>query len=268
MQLHHHLMTWQGYLDKNKLPFVLEQVLKEVKSAGYDGFEGGGDAASNGPAKEYAAKVAVAGVKLAAWGAGVTYNPWQPSTDAFQQSVDYAAELGVRSIVVCGGFMPSNRRTLLASDYQMFGDNLAKHARYAARHGQTLYFHPHVGCVVETAADIEALLKVFPELQLCIDTGHLAAVGQDPLAILERHAKRIGALHLKDWNVAEATFTELGDGNVDLLGVKQWIDRHRFSGPVIVERDAPVLTGLASATKSRAAWAQIEATAAAMAAKR
>jgi inosose dehydratase len=254
MTLHHHLMTWQGYLDRAKLPFVLEQVLGEVRSAGYDGFEAGGDAHGNGPAKAYLAAVRSSGLSIAAWGVGVTYNPWPPGLESFKKSSDYAAELGVKTLVVCGGFMPSNRRTLLPSDYRMFGDNLASHARYSAQYGQTLYFHPHVGCVVETAADIDALLQVLPDLQLCIDTGHLAAVGQDPIAILERHHARIGALHLKDWSVAEGAFTELGGGVVDLVGVQRWIDRHHFSGPVIVERDAPTLSGMASAMKSRAGW--------------
>jgi len=255
MRVHHHLMTWNGWLSKNKLPFELPAVLDEVKSAGYDGIEGGGDEKANGPANVYQSRVGAAGLQVAAWGASVTYNPWAPSTEQFQRDVDYAAALDVRMIVVCGGFMPSSRRTTLASDYTMFGDNLASHAQYAAKNSQVLCFHPHLGCVVETNREIELLIAAYPQLQLCIDTGHLAAAGEDPLVVLEKQSARIQAIHLKDWNPSENAFTELGNGIVDLVGIKQWMNRHTFKGPVIVERDSPPIPAIASASISRSAWA-------------
>lgn len=252
--LGHHLMTWQGWLQKQKQPFALAQVLPEVRAAGYRDIEMGGDERSLGPAKDLQRLLADQGVRIAAWSGGITYNPWPPATEDFRRSIDYAAALGVRTIVICGGFMPFPRRTTHARDYRLFGENYAAHAELARAHQQQLLFHPHRGCIVETLAEIDQLVRFVPDLQLCIDTGHLLAVGEDPLVVLDAHAARVGSLHLKDFAPEQEQFTELGEGILDLRGIVGWIRRRRFQGPCIVERDDPPQPALASAQRSRAAW--------------
>jgi inosose dehydratase len=258
-QIHHHLMTWAGWLNKQKQPFELAKVLAEVKAAGYDGFEHGGDAAGLGPAKELKKLIADSGVTLASWSAGITYNPWPPATESFKKCADYAAELGVKTVVVCGGFNPNPRRTTSLADYRLFGENYAPHAEHAKKNGQTLAFHPHRGCIVETLAEIDALIRFVPDLKLCVDTGHLLAVGDDPLVVLDAHADRVVSLHLKDFakNGADEKFAELGRGSLDLAGVADWVRRRDFRGPIVVERDDPPMPGIESAKISLAAWRKV-----------
>ena len=153
-------------------------------------------------------------------------------------------------IVICGGFL-DGRRTTYEADYRLFAENLGSAQAWAKRNGQTLAFHPHKGCVVETLAEVDRLVRYLPSLTLCVDTGHLAAIGEDPLLCLDAHALRVVALHLKDYDKPSNRFAELGRGQIDLAAVMAWSTRTGFSGPMIVERDDPPMPAIDSARISR-----------------
>jgi len=75
-------------------------------------------------------------------------------------------------------------------------------------------FHPHAGTYVETPAEIERLLAG-SDVELCLDSGHLAIGGSDPVALGRRCAGRIAHLHLKD--VDGAVLERLRAGEIDLM---------------------------------------------------
>jgi len=252
MLIAHHLMTFSGWAHKQGRKLELPAAFAEIRAAGYDGVELGGDAASCGPSAQLRRQLADAGLALAAWGVGVTANPWPPATEAFARQIGYAAELGVRVATVCGGFLPGSRRTCNDADYRLFAENYAAHAVIAGTSGITLAFHPHRGCLVETAAEVDRLLRFLPDLQLCPDTGHLAACLDDPLVLLDAHPSRVRAMHLKDYRHDGYAFAELGRGTVDLAAVVAWMHRRGYDGPVIVERDDPPMPAAESAAISRA----------------
>lgn len=251
----HHIMTWHGWHKSQKTEPHLPTILSELKSAGYDAIEMGGDAKAHGSAAALQGLLATAGITVAAWSIGVTANPWPQNTEDYRRQLDFAAEMGVSMVVVCGGFLDGRRNTNLG-DYRLFGENLQAAIDYAAKNRQTIAFHPHKGCIVETLAEIDALIRFCPQLKLCIDTGHLA-VFEDPLLALDAHADRVVALHLKDYDDIEKKFQELGRGQVDLAAVYAWIKRRAFTGPIIVERDSPPIPAAESATISRKHWRTI-----------
>ena len=250
--LAHHLMTFDGWARSQKRSLELPVAFAEIRAAGYDGVEMGGDAASCGPSAQLKRQLADAGLGLAAWSVGVTANPWAPSTEAFTRQIAYAAELGVTVAVVCGGFLPGGRRTVAPADYRLFGENYLAHEAIAAKAGIALAYHPHRGCLVETTAEVDAFARFVPGLKLCPDTGHLAACLDDPLVLLDAHPSRVIAMHLKDYDPASYNFAELGRGRVDLAAVLAWIRRRGWSGPLIVERDGPPMPASESAAISRA----------------
>jgi inosose dehydratase len=105
--------------------------------------------------------------------------------------------------------------------------------------------HPHAGTHLEFEDEIEPLLET---IELCLDTGHWLYAGQDPVQAYERWAERIPYLHLKDldrnrcsgdfWrSVREGAFRPLGEGDLDLAGFLNALDRGGFSGWAIVEQD-------------------------------
>ncbi|MFI2648522.1 sugar phosphate isomerase/epimerase family protein [Micromonospora fulviviridis] len=116
-------------------------------------------------------------------------------------------------------------------------------------------FHYHLGTDVETEAEADRLLEL-TDIAICLDTGHLALAGGDPVAAVHRWAGRIGQVHLKDADlaaharvraaggglmdvVAAGGFCALGRGDVDLAGVLAGLDDIGYAGWLVVEQDAP-----------------------------
>lgn len=78
--------------------------------------------------------------------------------------------------------------------------------------------HPHVGTVVETADDVQQVLDT-SDVAWCLDTGHLAIGGVDPVAFATEHHDRVGLVHLKD--VTNTVADELNAGRMSLLEAVQ-----------------------------------------------
>jgi inosose dehydratase len=133
-------------------------------------------------------------------------------------------------------------------------------------------FHHHCAGYVETPAEIDALLsRTDPSrLGLCLDTGHLAFAGGDPLAVLATHGDRVWHVHFKDcepalaaqarlegWDyhtaVRRGIFCELGRGMVPFAVVLDALRARHYDGWIVVEQDVlpGVGTPAASATRNR-----------------
>jgi inosose dehydratase len=127
-------------------------------------------------------------------------------------------------------------------------------------HGLKLSFHPHIGTAVETEAQIDRLLAD-TDVDLCLDTGHHAAWGQDPLDYMQRVWDRIAYVHLKNVDPAirdrliagrisvaasygAGLMAPLDAGAVDIPAVMRLLAERNFQGPVVVEQD--VATGMES----------------------
>ncbi|WP_280450102.1 TIM barrel protein [Nocardia brasiliensis] len=123
----------------------------------------------------------------------------------------------------------------------------------AAEHGLRTVLHPHVGTHVETEAEVERFLAD-SELDLCLDTGHLLIGGTDPVRLAQRHAERIGHVHLKDVRVAVADkvrggaieyseavrqglYVPLGDGDVDVATLVHSMQAAGYRGWYVMEQD-------------------------------
>lgn len=260
MRIAHHAMTWAGWWKQQGIAFDTPRFFAEAREAGYEGVEIGGDAAVFGPAATVARQAAEAGVALAAVATSVTLNPHAPNTEAYRRAMDYAAELGVSMVMVCGGFHWIKRRNMLDPEYAMFAGNLAEAQAYASRHGQTVAFHPHVGCIAETNAEVDRLLRFVPDLKLCVDTGHSIAVGSDPAELVRRYPGKVVHVHLKDWIVDEESFTELGQGRspLDFAAFFAALRESGYSGWIVVERDGPKVEGKESARISREFLRRVE----------
>lgn len=117
-------------------------------------------------------------------------------------------------------------------------------------------FHPHAGSHVEFEDEIERLLAALPAgaIELCLDTGHCAYAGIDPVRLYRRHAARIPHLHLKDldpdvharvldggldfWQaVASGVFCPVGRGSVPLPALVDELDARGYDGWATVEQD-------------------------------
>src|SRR5215470_10613438 len=93
----------------------------------------------------------------------------------------------------------AQRPQLAPGDWRQFGRRLTELAAATSAEGVRLVYHHHMGTVVQSEADIDALMEVTgPEVGLLLDTGHARFAGADPVALARRHAARIDHLHAKD----------------------------------------------------------------------
>ena len=149
---------------------------------------------------------------------------------------------------------PLAQRPLLApGDWRQFGQRLTEVATATAAEGVRLVYHHHMGTVVQSEADIDALMDATgPEVGLLLDTGHARFAGADPVALARRYASRIGHLHAKDvraevatragrgdWSflraVLEGVFTVPGDGCV--LFDRVFHELRHYSGWAVLEAE-------------------------------
>jgi inosose dehydratase len=152
----------------------------------------------------------------------------------------------------------SPRIPLEQGDWARISENFQRLSELAAASGLRLALHPHVGTLVETAEDIDAVLAQ-GEVDWCLDTGHLAIGGTDPVEFTAANAGRIVHVHLKDvdmelagrvrsgeLSLVEATrrglFRPLGDGDASIDEVVEQLDRHGYERWLVLEQDT-TLTG-------------------------
>jgi inosose dehydratase len=183
-----------------------------------------------------------------------------------QRTCQLLAAVGGRHLVIIDLLSPDRMRTAGRSEAARRLDRdaqsaLARAVRAVAalardEYGLIPVVHPHVGTYIEFGDEIEALLaELDPGLvQLCIDTGHSAYAGVDPVALYERHAERVPYLHLKDVEavahrraveepldfeaaVAAGAFCPLGTGVVDFAALRDRLERAGFDGFATVEQD-------------------------------
>lgn len=159
------------------------------------------------------------------------------------------------------------------AEWGRFTDGLSRLGKAACERGFKLCFHHHMGTVVQTAAETDRMLaETDPEsVFLCYDTGHFTFAGEDPLAMLQKYASRVGHVHLKDmrraivdrvkpegWSflraVREGAFTVPGDGCVDFDPIFEKLSEANYEGWLLVEaeQDPAKANPLEYAMKARA----------------
>jgi inosose dehydratase len=86
--------------------------------------------------------------------------------------------------------------------------------RILDEYGLALQFHSHADSHVGLQRDIETFLEATDPafVNLCLDTGHVAYHGGDPLELIQRFPDRIGYLHLKQ--VDPAVVRRVRDGDL------------------------------------------------------
>jgi inosose dehydratase len=152
---------------------------------------------------------------------------------------------------------------------------LADAAEVLRAEGVRAGLHNHVGSWIETEAEIVHVLEQVDDdlLGASFDIGHLAWVGIDCVAFLERYRDRLIDLHIKDLDLSIAAasravptpyydvsdqrfFLEPGLGDIDLDGVVRALGPD-FGGWLIVEVDRASMEVFESA---RTSWQWVERT--------
>lgn len=134
------------------------------------------------------------------------------------------------------------------------------------KYGMRTVFHHHCAGYIETPQEIDKLMKLTNPnlLGLCLDMGHYAFGGGNPVKALKKYYDRIWHLHFKDFDpvvgqtvsknnynyfkaVEKGVFCELGKGNVDFKSIVDFLNEKGYGGWIVVEQD--VLPGMGAPKK-------------------
>jgi inosose dehydratase len=128
-----------------------------------------------------------------------------------KKAAAFARKFGATEIALGGG--ATRFDGIKEGDYQKLATALDKTALIAADLGMRASYHPHLGSLVQTPEQLDKLMPL-TKISLCPDTGHVAAGGGDPVAVVRKYADRIKYIHLKDIDKS-GMFCPLGKGVID-----------------------------------------------------
>lgn len=203
-----------------------------------------------------------------------------PLEEDLERARRYGAEqaaLGARATMFSAIFVPERTAhpargaEFRAERLARVIDDLGAIAEVLTAEGVLPLLHPHVSGWIETEHETERVLAELPASILGFgpDTGHLAWAGMDPVAMITRHAGRVGGLHLKDIQTtafadvegdygertgSRTVWTEPGSGIIDFDAVFAALPED-FSGEFVIEVDVPTSTPRDSLVAQRR-WAQ------------
>ena len=143
--------------------------------------------------------------------------------------------------------------------YALGAEKIAKAVKDT--YGIRTVFHHHCAGYVETPAEIDKLLSMTdPELLgLCLDMGHYAFGGGNPVEALKKYGNRIWHVHFKDYSpdaarlsreangdyfdaLKRGVFCELGKGAVDFDTITSLLKDMKYNDWIVVEQD--ILPGM------------------------
>ena len=181
-------------------------------------------------------------------------------------SLDASLELARRTAdlyAACGGAVLvsapvldeawSRPRPLSDGEWGCLLGGLGRLDEVAADAGLRNVVHPHAGTLVESGDDVRRVLDG-SNSSLCLDTGHLAIGGADPVALAREVPERIGHVHLKDIRlevarrlragettlvdaVRDGLFQPLGAGDVPVADAVVALERAGYEGWYVLEQD-------------------------------
>jgi len=156
------------------------------------------------------------------YAAGVIY---MKTAAEVERAFEYSRVLGVGLIVAAPNpeLLPDVDRQVKAT-----GIRVAIH-----NHGPEDKLYP-------SPVDVYAHVKGLDErIGLCLDIGHAARAGADPVKVVKDYGSRIFDLHIKDLAVIskEARPIELGRGVLDIPGLLAALVRQRYSGVCSIEHE-------------------------------
>ncbi|OKH86663.1 myo-inosose-2 dehydratase [Thalassospira sp. TSL5-1] len=244
----------------------LETCLSQAGEIGFDGIEKGHKMPTD-PAKLKAA-LEPNGLKfVSGWHSlNLLAHSVEDEKKAIQPHLDLLKAMGCKVCIVCetSNAIHGNDNVALADSpvlpadlWAKFGADVEAIAQYCTDQGITLVYHHHMGTVVESAEEIDALMAhTGPATHLLLDTGHALFGGANPEEVARKYMDRVGHIHCKNVRpavraqvegeklsflegVRRGVFTVPGDseGEVAFEPVLKIAAEHGYSGWLVIEAE-------------------------------
>lgn len=236
-----------------------DRVLAEMRAAGLAATELGPPGFLPRDASDLTATLASHGLALAGGFVAVVLHVPEQRAAALAELEATARTLAgagadVLVVAAASGSPGYDRRDHLdAAGWAALAGALARAAEIAGRHGLALALHPHAGTVVERHDEVQRLLEQ-TDVGLCLDIGHLAVAGADPLRVAVEAGARVRHVHLKDVDgmlarqvrdgelafaaaVRRGLFRPLGTGDLDVAALVRRLVDTGYAGWCTLEQD-------------------------------
>lgn len=124
------------------------------------------------------------------------------------------------------------------------------------KYGVRATLHPHAGGYIEFADELQQIVEDIPAdlAGLCLDTGHMAYSGMDPVATLRRYWDRVDYIHFKDIDAAvfqevmaerirffeacaKGVMCPIGRGSIDYPAIRSLLTELGYGGYITIEQE-------------------------------
>ena len=253
---------WNDDLPQLSDDVSLEECLRQSRSAGFTGMEKGRRFPES--AAEMLPILRQADVTLCGgWFSGTIVNESiEANKQRIQPMIDLFKAVNAPCIVYgeVGRSIQGDQSKPLAtkpklSDAEMkdYGKKMSEFAAWVEAQGMPLVYHHHMAAVVETEAELDALMAA-STISLLFDAGHMAFAGGDVLRCIDKHHARIKHVHTKDVRmdvinkldrskesfldaVIKGAFTVPGDGSLDFAAIVKKLAGYGYEGWFVVEAE-------------------------------
>lgn len=258
--------SWGIWFPNSPLQMPWERCLDEMAEAGYSAIEIGPLGYLPTEPEKLRRALDSRGLRVAAgflFGDFAIPDGWRRWQDQAEQLIDLIGPLGGTCVVLIPALYRDpltsatiGARELSEAQWNALFDTCTSIAQLTEDRGLVTAFHPHAETAIETEAQIERFMAgtANTPLGLCLDVGHHAYRGGDPIAFFGKHAARIKHLHLKNVDpmvvssvrrfdipfadaVKAGVMCTLDAGAVDFADFLEVVDGLGYDGWGIVEQD-------------------------------
>ena len=248
---------------------TFEQTIDDMAKAGYEGTEMG----SKYPTDAATLKAALDERGLKASGSWVSLffasgsKEYDETLQTFRDQIPFFKDVGIRDVYVAEVTNAVHQKPVAAlENAPKFDDDqwsamvtgLNEMGKIAAENDLRVCYHHHVGTAVMDNDQVDRMLSDTDPayVWLLLDPAHSVIGGGDPLALAQKHASRVGHVHLKNarepvlqrmrndglsfWDaLREGIFTVPGDpeGMIDLMPILKLLDDAGYEGWMVVEAE-------------------------------
>ena len=163
---------------------------------------------------------------------------YMKTKEEVDKAFDYAKRVGVKLIVGVPNheLLPYVDKKVKEYDF-----------KYAIHlHGPDIELYPHASDIYEHVKDLD------PRIGMCLDIGHDARAGHDPIADLKKYSDRVFDIHMKNTTAAtKAGKTgEIGRGIIDIPAFVRMLREVKYSGACSLEYERNMKAPLAGIAES------------------
>jgi|GEM_PF-6302997 inosose dehydratase len=133
----------------------------------------------------------------------------------------------------------------IRQDFKVAAETLNELGKRCTNYDLCACIHPHIGHRIETEEDIDRILNLVDtrEVFLCLDVGHLAAAGYDPVHIFKTYGSCVRHVHFQDAaslvqkHENQSNFCALGQGIVDFPRILEVMNEQQYDGWITIDYD-------------------------------